>query len=284
MGNGLRRRGVLVTALFAALVVGVGCGDGGENGDGQALEHIHGLGVNPADGALYIATHHGLFRAARGERTPSRVGESEQDIMGFAVVGPNRFIGSGHPAPGENAPPNLGLISSTDAGRSWRGVSLAGEADFHVLRAANGIIYGFNGPTGLLMVSTNGGRAWTEREPPAPLFDLAIDPDDPKRIVAASEAGLLASSNGGARWRTLNKSLAGLLSWPARGRLYLIDVAGDVRLSTDGGRRWRQRGSIGAPPVAFSAGAPGELLAATEDGAVQSSRNGGANWNVRLGP
>src|SRR5687768_187039 len=53
--------------------------------------HIHGLGVNPSDGSVLIATHTGLFRAAPGSEAAERVGDSYQDTMGFAIVGPDHF-------------------------------------------------------------------------------------------------------------------------------------------------------------------------------------------------
>ena len=98
--------------------------------------HVHGLGVNPADRALFIATHTGLYRSAEGESTSVRVSDNRQDTMGFAIVDADRFLGSGHPDLREDLPPLLGLIESTDEGRSWEPVSLLGEADFHVLRSA----------------------------------------------------------------------------------------------------------------------------------------------------
>jgi len=60
------------------------------------LMHVHGLGVDPADGMLYAATHSGLFRVPEQGRA-ERVANRAQDTMGFAVAGPGRFIGSGHP-------------------------------------------------------------------------------------------------------------------------------------------------------------------------------------------
>jgi hypothetical protein len=169
-------------------------------GDQASLAHIHGLGVGPADGTLYVATHTGLFEAAEGEQQLRRIGDSEQDIMGFSVVGGDRFIGSGHPAPDDaNLPPNLGLIESRDAGRTWKSISLLGEADFHVLQSAGKRIYGFDGTQGRLMISSDGGRRWTQRAAPAAMFDLAIDPRNPDHIVASTERGVLCQSRS---WRT----------------------------------------------------------------------------------
>src|SRR5918992_2246739 len=59
--------------------------------------HVHGLGINPADGSLFIATHTGLFRVGRDSQRAVRVGDRFQDTMGFSVVGADRFLGSGHP-------------------------------------------------------------------------------------------------------------------------------------------------------------------------------------------
>ena len=110
---------------------------------------------------------------------------------------------SGHPAPGQSLPPNLGLIESRDGGRTWKGVSLLGQADFHVLQSAGRRVYGFDGTQGRLMVSSNDGRSWTQRTPPAGIFALAIDPRRPDDIVASTERGLFASPNAGRGWRPM---------------------------------------------------------------------------------
>ena len=98
------------------------------------LIHVHGLGRNPADGALMVATHTGLFRVAPDSATAQRVADNHQDTMGFSVVGPDHFLGSGHPGSTDD-PPFLGLIESRNGGAQWRPISLRGEVDFHVLEA-----------------------------------------------------------------------------------------------------------------------------------------------------
>lgn len=246
----------------------------------EAAGHIHGLGVDPADGSLIIATHYGLFRAPEGETEAPRLGDSRQDVMGFSVLGPNRFLGSGHPAPGDNQPPLLGLIESRDAGRRWKPISLLGKADFHVLRSAGSRVYGFDSSQGRLLVSDDFGRSWAPRTPPGFLIDLAIDPDDGGRAVASTEDALVVTRNAGETWRPLQTRTAGLLAWPAPDRLYLIDGAGSVFASSDAGRSWRDAGSIGGQPVAFATHED-ELYAALQDGRVVQSADGGKTWNVR---
>jgi photosystem II stability/assembly factor-like uncharacterized protein len=277
---------LVATAVVAIAVTAGGddpSGGGGHGGSGPGLAHVHGLGVNPTDGTLYIATHTGLFRAPEGNRTATRVGDSQQDVMGFSVVGRDRFLGSGHPAPGQDAPPNLGLIRSADAGRSWEPVSLLGEADFHVLRSQGDTVYGFNGLSGALMVSRDGGRHWQEHDPPGPMLDLAIHPEDASRVVAATEQGLVSSSDEGRGWRPLAEGRIGYLAWPEAERLYLVDGTGRVSMSGDGGQDWRVTGSIDTQPAAFAA-AGQELYAALPDGTVKRSSDEGASWTVRAVP
>lgn len=283
---------LLLTLALALAACGeddgkVGAGAGGSEpapGDeSTALEHVHGLGVEPGSGTLYVATHNGLFQAPRGQARLHRVGASRQDVMGFAVVGRGRFIGSGHPDPDGGGPPNLGLIASRDRGQSWNNVSLPGEADFHVLRSAGRRVYGFNGGTGKLMASTDGGRRWGERTPPGGMFDLAIDPTDGERIVASTERGLFVSPNAGRAWRRLDGDAAGLLAWPTADGLFLVDGRGEVSRSRDGGRGFERVGSIGGQPAALGSHRR-DLYAALGDGRVVRSADGGRRWTVRAGP
>jgi photosystem II stability/assembly factor-like uncharacterized protein/predicted small secreted protein len=282
-----------VLLLTAALTLAA-CGGGGSDeqvagsapapGDEKSeLEHIHGLGLDPGSGSLYVATHYGLFRAAEGQTKLQRVGESRQDVMGFSVVGPRRFIGSGHPDPSQNLPPNLGLIESRDGGETWKNVSLLGEADFHVLRSAGSQIYGFNSGTGELMVSTDGGREWARRTPPAGMFDLAIDPTDVRRIVTSTEDGIFVSTDAGETWRPWRDDLAGLLAWSEPDSLFIIDGDGRVARSADAGKTFDPVGSIDGPPSAFVSHGR-QLYAALGDGNILRSTDGGANWVLRAAP
>jgi hypothetical protein len=244
----------------------------------EGATHIHGLGVNPADGSLFIATHSGLFRAAEGETTARRVGDRRQDTMGFTVVGPDRFLGSGHPDAQEPLPPLLGLIRSDDAGVTWEPVSLLGEADFHVLRAAGERVYGFDATQGRLMVSGDGGASWQERRPPAPVFDLTLDPADPDRVLLATEQGLFASEDAGRRWRPRDPERTGLLAWTRDG-ITLVDGRGRVHSSRDA-QRWSATGEAGGQPAALSSDGT-DLYLALHTNEVKLSRDGGRTWTLR---
>jgi photosystem II stability/assembly factor-like uncharacterized protein len=251
--------------------------------------HVHGLGVNPADNSLFIATHTGLFRVPDGEEVASRVSQSRQDTMGFTVVGPDRFLGSGHPDVREmrqrNLPPHLGLIESTDAGETWVPKSLLGEADFHGLDAAGTRVYGFDATNARLLVSRDKGARWTRHALPRgePLIDLAVAPDDGRHIVATTETGLFESRNEGRSW-TLRSRAIGLLEWPTSERLYLVSREGEVRASANGGATWRATGALRTEPAALLATDADELYVALHDGTVKRSTDGGASWVDRSAP
>ena len=282
-----RTAAAIVVLTLAGLVAACG---GTENDGGVATSeigpmHVHGLGANPADRSLFVATHTGLYRIAEGETEASRVGDSYQDTMGFTVVGPDRFLGSGHPN-GTDQPPFLGLIESDSAGEEWKSVSLLGKADFHVLEAAGERIYGFGSDFDTrkeqFLVSDDGGEKWQERTVPESLLSLAVDPEDPDRIVASGPASLFESADAGRTW----KSLAGepsLLSWPEAGSRYATDENGRVSVS-DGGSEWQPVGSIGETPVAFEAASAEELYAALGDGSILESSDGGQTWQPRSIP
>ena len=64
----------------------------------------------------------GLFRHVNGELVQNG---QVIDLMGFAVAPDGTYYASGHPGAGVDLPQPVGLITSTDAGRTWRVASAA---------------------------------------------------------------------------------------------------------------------------------------------------------------
>ena len=261
----------------AAEPSGVTSAAGAEPSDPGPL-HVHGLGPAP-DGGLLVATHTGLFRAEGGEL--ERVGETIQDLMGFAAAEDGTLLASGHPDPEDaqarGLPPHLGLIRSADGGHTWETVSLAGEADFHALRAYGTRLYGFDASGGRLLASTDGGQTWEQRPSPGLLADLVGDPAQPERLLAAGEQGIAVSEDAGRSWRVLAERI-GLFAWPEGGPVYLVDAEGVIHTSPDG-ERWSRAGETGEPPAALVATGPRELYFAGHDGEVLRSEDGGRTWS-----
>jgi hypothetical protein len=273
----------LAFAVVAALIGRGSSTDAEAVGGAAAVSHVHGLGVNPGDGELYAATHHGVFRVPEG-------GDAElvgvpRDTMGFTIVGDDHFLASGHPAfRGDplferGLPPLLGLIESLDGGRTWQPRSLFGEADFHALAAVHGAIYGFDATSERFLVSAD-GETWDVRAHDLTLSDFAVDPDDPDRLVAMTDGGLVESGDGGRSWDRLAGPAVVFLSWGAEEGLWGADSDGAVFTRTPAG--WEARGQLAGLPQALLV-AEGRIHAAVSDGhrtGIYVSDDGGRSWQL----
>jgi photosystem II stability/assembly factor-like uncharacterized protein len=244
------------------------------------LAHVHGLGVNPADGRVYVATHFGLWRLD-GPGQAQRVGDYFYDLMGFTVVGEDHFLASGHPLLTDDLPPLLGLIETTDAGQTWHSVSLLGQVDFHALRAAHGFVYGWNSTDGSFMVSDD-RQEWERRSTHSAMVDFVVDPDDPDHLLASiaesfEETGLLRSRDGGASWTPVDDPAAIVqLAWTAPDRLWGVAIDGSVWHSADAGDTWEQTGQAAGRPEALLD--TGDALVVAGGGLIAESADGGQTW------
>lgn len=283
---------VLVAAVIAIAAVGwasaslAGRDDDPSPGDlagDPGVSHVHGLGINPADGSLVVATHYGSFRIPAEGDEAVRIGDSFQDTMGFTVAGPDHFLGSGHPDVAgmqQGQPGRLGLIESTNAGATWTAISLSGEVDFHALAFAHDHVYGWDSGTGQFMVSSN-QRDW-DRRATLDLFGFAVDPDAADRIVGAAPDGLTESTDGGRTWtRTDGPSLL-TLSWDPDAGLWGADPDGAVWQYD--GDVWEQVGELAGQPQAFLA-TEDALYAAAHDSddvtGIYRSTDNGRTWDLR---
>ncbi|MGN9761956.1 F510_1955 family glycosylhydrolase [Streptomyces sp. SD31] len=276
-----RPAAVAATAVALALTLAA-CSDSGDSEDstgksaaGTTVSHIHGLGLDPADQRLYVATHEGVYTPdAKGE--PEVVGDSKDDFMGFTVAGDRTFYASGHPASGGNK----GLIKSTDAGKTWKSLSLSGESDFHALDFAHGTVYGYDSTNGLVR-TTKDGTAWKDGAQLEAL-DIAVSPADPAVILATTAEGVVRSSDGGKTFAQGQKPVMAFLSWSTKDALYGIDMSGGLNRSTDGGTTWKRVSTVpGGQPQALTSVAAEHVLAATQTG-VFESKDGGRTFKERM--
>jgi hypothetical protein len=274
-----RSRGAGGLALL--LLLSAGCSSAGQEQGGSepshpaesAFGHVHGLGVNPADDRLYVASHLGVFRQT--DSGFERIADRWQDTMAFTVVGPDHFLASGHPDLREDLPAHLGLVESTDAARSWEPLSLAGEADFHVLEAAGDRVYGYDSVGARLRV-TEDRQTWSDVLA-APVLDVEADPDDPGSLLVTDPRGeLLRLDAAGTPEQVAGSPRLGLLDWPSGEVVVGLGAGGEVWLSRDAGTRFTQVGVVPGTPQALTA--TGDTWYVATDGGLFSSSDEGATW------
>lgn len=270
------RRATLIAALVTLTLVGcssegTGQTPAGTSSSGPVFVHVHGLGVDPADGAVYVASHDGLFRT-RSDGL-QLVGAAGRDLMGFTVAGSGTFLSSGHPGPGEQVLNPLGLVESRDGGATWTTLSLAGEVDFHALDVSSDTVYGYDATNRVLRASTDGGHSWESRAA-LPALDIAVDPSDPTGVLATVQGGVAASRDGGRTFSAPTGPQLAYLSWAPDGIVYGIGLDSALFTSTDGGMNWQQLGVVpGGRPQALTA-TKDALLAATAGGVYRSGDRG----------
>jgi BNR/Asp-box repeat len=294
----MRRLGVVLVA-FVAVLAG-GCGGGEDDSSTAATSAlavpwvdpdgdppiIGSLSVNPADSVLYMGTNTGLFRIPENASEPERVtgqlrtpdgsGKVSESLV-VRFTGPDQALASGHPAAGEALPPQLGLIRTEDAAKTWSPVSELGTADFHAIEPSGDTLVAALFQQAQVLVSEDDGRTWETRAAPMPLVSLEVDPSDPRRWIGSTERGLFVSRDAGGSWRPNDPIPNIRLAWAEGSDLYRIDPGGLVQVSTDGGETWEERGTTGGEPQAMTV--DGETLyVALIDGTVKRSTDGGQSF------
>lgn len=241
------------------------------------MGHVHGLGVNPGDGDVYVATHTGVFRVP-DDASPARVADRYQDTMGFTIVGPDEFLASGHPDLQErDLPTHLGLIASDDAAETWDLRSLAGEADFHALDAGPAQLFGYDALSGRLLGSPDGEK-WSVLDT-GPVLDIAAAPTAGDGVLASDPSGRLVLHQDADQATPLSDAPAlGPIDWPAPELLVGADAAGQLHRSTDGGRTWTAVGSAPGPVQSLDVSEDAWLVAT--EAAVLRSTDEGRTWQA----
>lgn len=279
------RRSALVSLVAIPLFL-AGCASAGSpatepSPNAAALSHVHGISVDPASSRILLATHDGLYDATKDPAV--KVGDATIDLMGFTTTAePDVFFASGHPGPGSSLPNPVGLLQSTDAGKTWQQISRGGESDFHALTVSGHAIVAFDGQ---LRTSAD-GKTWTT---PTATFVPAVLAGSPAStvVLATTETGVQRSTDSGTTWQAVPKSpiiqYAAFATSMEKTPTQAIGVEpnGTVHVSPDAGMTWKSAGKVIGQVEAVTAieGDTGELKiwAATTTG-VQVSTDGGKTF------
>lgn len=253
------------------------------------VSHVHGIAFDPGNpGAIYLATHHGLFRASpNGAAT--LLSPDRSDYMGFTPdpADPGRLLASGHPEGGGN----LGVILSEDGGASWTQLSpgAGGPVDFHAMsisRADPRTVYGLFGG---IQVSHDGGITWLRAGPgPDRVIDLAASPVRADILYAGTVGGLMLSSDEGKTWALIGPENVAttMVEATSDGSLYAFFAgAGLFQLASDGtwGSLAEGFGDSYILHLAVDPQSAAHVVAVTEASAIIESLDGGKTWKA-FGP
>jgi hypothetical protein len=296
------RRALLATAL----VLAAGCG-GEEKPVAPAKApsarlvdfskkppYVNTLDIDPATKDFLLTTNRGFWRISEDGGTVTQVkgtavAEGKSSPVGtFLEIrsnGPGKLLGSGHPDVPGALPNYLGLLRSDDAGKTWIPISRLADADLHKIVLRHDRLYAFDAILSAMLISTDGGRTFTEEFTPRGLvIDFEVDPADPERIIASTETELFRTEDGGKSWRPLTPAKGIRLSWPEAKTLYRADADGTIKLSEDGGTRWKDVGAVGGEPYELHATGPQALFLVLSDGSILETTDGGATWRDRFRP
>ena len=259
------------------------------------LFHVHGLSFSSDGKALIVPSHTGLavYRDGRW----SEASEFTRDITGFSVT-ERAMYASGHPATDARRAAYFGLLKSTDEGKSWQPLALAGEADFHVLAAGfrSRAIYVVSPLANSLMpkpglhVTHDEGKTWRRaaaRGLFGELYGLAAHPAEAATVAAATDGGLYLSRDAGERFRRLDGSqpvTAATFETDGSRIRYVYALSNHaVSITLDGkSRRTIRLPQLAGDYVTHVAQSPADersVAFATRRRSVFVSSNGGSTWH-----
>ncbi|MFC5647958.1 F510_1955 family glycosylhydrolase [Paenibacillus solisilvae] len=258
----------------------------------SAFLHIHGLGYSADGKRLLIPVHNGLSIYTNGMWSEGS-GE-KHDYMGFAAAD-NGFYSSGHPAPGSPYKNPLGLIKSTNDGKTITVLALEGEVDLHGMTVGyrTHTLYVLNPQPNSKMkqaglyVSQDEGQTWTNSTLSGihgQITSIAAHLTEKSVVIVGTTVGVYFSKDNGQTFTTLDtdhpvSALAFMDSGEA-----LVATSGPDPSLVKVDVETKQTVTIKTPNkdriafIAQSPASPKELAIATEQKDVYISTDRGVTW------
>ncbi|MBI0579802.1 hypothetical protein IEC97_20795 [Neobacillus cucumis] len=179
------------------------------------IDHIHGLGYIGNKNELYFATHEGLVRYS--DNKWYEITKNKHDYMGFQAVDTG-FYSSGHPEPGSDLKNPLGLIKSTNEGKSFKKLAFYGETDFHYMAAGynSHTIYAINETPNSqlesgLYYTKDDGKTWEQSKMQGfsanSIGNIATHPTESNLLGISTDKGLYLSDNNGDQFKIVSKAV-----------------------------------------------------------------------------
>ena len=259
---------IVIAVVISLMMGGQSAHASGENIG--SLSHIHAVKAHKDQ--IILGTHEGVYRYL-DEKTVKRISTETFDVMGLAISSKG-FFASGHPGKGSKLPEPVGLLSSSDGGKSWKNIALSGEVDFHTLETVGDEIYGADSGSGQLMYSSDAGKSWVKRG--ANTFsDIALNPKGKGSVLAIKDGKLHRSTNALKSSKQIDLPFQiGSIDWIDGS---LIAAAGkDLYQSSNAGTTWKKLASLPASIGIITQSS--QLIAVVVGGAIYASTNKGKTF------
>lgn len=237
----------------------------------------HSLLVNPTDSSkLVLGTHQGLYSSDDGGAHWTFDTLADSDAMNLARASGETIWLAGHGVFKKSADGGVSWRDVRPTGLP--GLDIHG---FAVDPRKTSTLYAAVAGKGLYR-STSGGRSFelVSKKIGGNVFALAVTSDG--RILAGDiQEGLFESRDRGRSWRqVIRATILGLAINPADPRRILAGTAG-IALSTDAGRTWKLALNVpqGVGPVAWARTNPKLAYAVGLNRIFYRSRDGGVTWH-----
>lgn len=228
----------IIVILLIIVAVAFALIKGKTNESAVEFMDIHGLGFTSSGEKIYVPAHDGLkvfqngiWKKASGEGN---------DYMGFSMVN-DGFYSSGHPGTNSSKKNPLGIVKSTDMGKSLDILDLYGVIDFHGLAVGYNThaIYAINPEANSKMKDTglyyslDDTKTWNKSEMKnmeGQLSAIAVHPSNEKVVALSANQGVFVSKDNGNTFEKIVNDPTTAISFSAQGKLYAAGITNKLEI------------------------------------------------------